>query len=65
LEVYRDAPVPQEIEHLVKRCMAKQVNDRFASVEELAREIDCLIALYPWSVEEAKGWWKIHGEDLG
>jgi tRNA A-37 threonylcarbamoyl transferase component Bud32 len=62
--VHRDEEVPQEIVDLVERCMAKSVEDRFASVDELAIELDSLISANPWSVDDARSWWRIHGEDF-
>ncbi|QEF99376.1 Serine/threonine-protein kinase PknB [Stieleria maiorica] len=65
ISVHRDQDVPEEIVAVVKRCMAKSVDDRFATVDELAAELDRLIADYPWSVEEARSWWRIHGSEVG
>lgn len=64
IEVHRDAAVPAEIDQLVKRCMAKNVDDRYGSIEQVAGELDALIASYPWSVEESRGWWRIHGSEI-
>ncbi|WP_149497267.1 serine/threonine protein kinase [Roseiconus lacunae] len=63
--VHRDEEIPEEISGLVKRCMAKNVDDRFRSIDELAKHLDELIPKYPWSVEQARAWWRVHGEDLG
>ena len=62
--VHRDEDVPPEIIELVHRCMAKSVEDRFDSVDELAIELDALISENPWTVDEARSWWRIHGDDL-
>jgi len=63
--VHRDEAVPHEIEAMVKKCMAKRIENRFASIEELADELDRLVARFPWSIEEARAWWRVHGDDLG
>ncbi len=65
ISVHRDQDVPEEIVAVVKRCMAKSVDDRFATIDELAIQLDRLIADYPWSVEEARSWWRIHGSEVG
>lgn len=64
IDVHRDDEVPDEIAQLVKRCMAKNVDDRFSTVDQLAVELDQLISAYPWTVEQARSWWRIHGEEL-
>lgn len=63
--VHRDDDVPAEIEQLVRRCMAKSVDERFSTVDELAHELDRLISVHAWTVEQARMWWRIHGDDLG
>ncbi|MCS7470714.1 protein kinase [Stieleria sp. ICT_E10.1] len=63
--VHRDQDVPEPIVALVKKCMAKSVEDRFSTIDELALELDRLIAMHPWSVEEARSWWRIHGSEVG
>ncbi|QDV44846.1 Serine/threonine-protein kinase PknB [Stieleria neptunia] len=62
--VHRDQDVPEPIIALVKKCMAKSVDDRFATIDDLALELDRLIAAHPWSVEEARSWWRIHGDEV-
>jgi tRNA A-37 threonylcarbamoyl transferase component Bud32 len=64
IDVHRDGPIPPEIDQLVKRCMAKHPDDRFGTVDALARELDVLIATFPWTVEEARAWWRVHGAEL-
>ncbi|MCA9138632.1 MAG: serine/threonine protein kinase, partial [Planctomycetales bacterium] len=63
--VHRDDEVPEEITAMVRRCMAKNIDDRYATIDQLAMELDHLIYSYPWSVDEARSWWRIHGDDLG
>ncbi|MEO1617409.1 MAG: serine/threonine protein kinase, partial [Planctomycetota bacterium] len=61
--VHRDEEIPEAITELVERCMAKRVDDRFATIEELALELDRLVATYPWTAADAKKWWRVHGDD--
>ena len=64
ISIHRDETVPQDIVDMVNRCMAKQVDDRFASANELGEHLDQLREKYPWSARDAQRWWKIHGEEL-
>lgn len=64
MSVHRDQAVPQELVQLVGKCMAKHADNRFATVEELSAEVDRLRDEHPWTADEARGWWKIHGEDV-
>ena len=64
LGVHRDEKVPEEIVSLVKKCMAKSMDDRYQTIDELESEIDNLIQCFPWGVDEARSWWRIHGEEI-
>ena len=64
ISVHRDEEIPDEVTSLVDRCMAKNVDDRVSTVDELARRLDELIPRYGWSVEQARAWWRIHGEEI-
>lgn len=62
--VHRDQTVPEELVQLVNRCMSKSTSDRFQTIESLAGELDQLIKMYPWSVDQSRSWWRIHGEEI-
>ncbi|MCC9601800.1 serine/threonine protein kinase [Stieleria sp. JC731] len=64
IAVHRDEDVPEKVAAFVKRCMAKNMDERFGSIDELAKQLDELIREYPWSVEQSRAWWRIHGDDL-
>ncbi|MEO1527687.1 MAG: serine/threonine protein kinase, partial [Planctomycetota bacterium] len=64
IRVHRDEDVPSDIESMVQRCMAKSFDDRYQSVEELAAELDQLISKYPWTIDQARSWWRIHGDEI-
>jgi tRNA A-37 threonylcarbamoyl transferase component Bud32 len=64
LDIHRDAAVPEEIVWFVERCMAKRVEDRFQTVGEVAEVLDRLIQSYPWTVNDARNWWRLHGPEL-
>ena len=63
IATHRDGEVPAEIDEMVMRCMAKSSDDRYPSIEELSRVVDQLRSLYPWSVEDARVWWRTHGDE--
>ncbi|KAA5545934.1 serine/threonine protein kinase [Roseiconus nitratireducens] len=62
--VHRDETVPRQIDALVRRCMAKRAEDRYQTIDDLAKDLDRLIALFPWTVDDARGWWRVHGEEI-
>lgn len=64
IDVHRDEIVPQEIVDLVNRCMAKNVDQRFESIDALGEHVDALREKFLWSTKDAKSWWRIHGEEL-
>ena len=59
--IHRGEELPDEISDMVVKCMAKSSDDRFATMEDLSTAVDQLRTEYPWSVEEARQWWKTHG----
>ncbi len=61
IAIHRNEPIPADVNQVVMKCMAKHADDRFASINELSRVIDQLRIQYPWSVDEARVWWKLHG----
>ena len=62
METHRGEPLPQAIVDLVDRCMAKKPEDRFARVEDLSAAVDRLLTEYPWTTQDAREWWGLHGE---
>lgn len=63
LSLRRDEPVPDDLRRLVMKCMAKSPEDRFDSIHDLARAIESIQARYPWTVDQAREWWKHYGDD--
>jgi serine/threonine-protein kinase len=49
--------VPDDVEGVILRCLAKRPEDRFQSVEELARGLDQCLCAGAWSQERAAQWW--------
>ncbi|TWU04899.1 serine/threonine protein kinase [Stieleria varia] len=64
IATHRDESVPDDINEMVAKCMAKSVDDRFSSIDELAARLDELRQQYSWTVHEAAGWWRIHGSEV-
>ncbi len=63
IAIHRNEDVPSEISDLVLKCMAKNADDRYSTIQELSRVIDYLRSRFPWSVDEARVWWKHHGNE--
>ena len=51
-----DRPVPNELERVILRCLAKSPNDRPQSARDLLQGLD-LIPTDRWGEEEATKWW--------
>jgi eukaryotic-like serine/threonine-protein kinase len=56
------SPVPESLERVVLRCLAKQPSDRPASATELIGLLDGVALTDSWSRDEAEQWWHEHGE---
>lgn len=50
--------LPQELERIVLRCLAKSPADRYQTVEELAQELAACEGSGDWGPEQAAKWWK-------
>jgi serine/threonine protein kinase len=55
--------VPEPLERLVMRTLAKRPGDRPASVVELRRELEALDLARSWTAERAREWWAEHQRD--
>ena len=55
------AAVPDALDGLIARCLAKAVEDRPASAAEVAAELDRLLASAPWTNQQARAWWEARG----
>jgi serine/threonine-protein kinase len=48
--------VPAALEAVIRRCLAKQPSERYASAEELDRDLDAC-GVEEWTEAEARAWW--------
>lgn len=53
-----DVSIPQELDDLVFRCLAKDPSDRPDSVTEIIATLDRIRPASPWSESDAASWWK-------
>ena len=50
-------PIPDELDAIVMACLAKNPSDRPQTARELARRLDAVPVLEPWTAERARDWW--------
>ena len=53
----RGAPLPERLEDVVMRCLAKLPQERFPTVAALSAVLDMIAEEWPWSAEEARACW--------
>jgi serine/threonine-protein kinase len=53
--------VPDELDQLIARCLAKSIEQRPASAAEVAAELDRLLVAAPWTNQQARAWWEARG----
>jgi len=51
--------LPEDLERIVMRCLAKQPQDRFPSVEALDAALSDCEAAGRWNQDQARAWWRI------
>jgi len=51
-------PMPQALDDLIMRCLAKKPADRPASADEIAAELDRIELDRPWGQADAREWWE-------
>lgn len=52
--------IPEDLEAIVMRCLAKKPTDRFPNVEELDAALASCINKRDWNSSKAEAWWKHH-----
>ncbi len=54
---HRDG-IPEDLERIVLRCLSKSPEDRYQTVDELARDLAACENAGDWGPEEAARWWR-------
>lgn len=52
--------VPDALDKILMKCLAKAPVDRFQTAQELADALDGVALDDPWTEERAKRWWSVH-----
>lgn len=50
--------IPEELERIILRCLAKSPADRYQTVDELAEDLEACEVESPWGPKDAARWWK-------
>jgi serine/threonine-protein kinase len=53
--------IPEDLEHVVLRCLAKDAADRFADAEGLDRALRACACSEDWDQDRAARWWREAG----
>ncbi len=53
--------VPQDLERIIMRCLAKKPDERFQSVEDLRNALLSCDSAAQWTQNDAVAWWQDHG----
>jgi eukaryotic-like serine/threonine-protein kinase len=53
-----NAEVPEDLERVILRCLAKRPEDRFQNVEALEKALSRCAVAYQWTQLDAACWWK-------
>ena len=56
--------IPEELDRIILRCLAKNPADRPHKAQELERQLASCAARIPWSQDEARRCWEQHQVDL-
>jgi serine/threonine-protein kinase len=51
--------IPQDLEMIILRCLAKSPKERFAAVEDLDRALAKCVCANEWTEERAAEWWHV------
>jgi serine/threonine-protein kinase len=56
-----ERPIPDALERLVLRCLAKEPGDRPQTAMELLQRLDDVPVPSPWTEDRAREWWRRQG----
>jgi hypothetical protein len=54
----RGEPIPEALEQVVLRCLAKEPGERFQTAQALASALVLLESEHPWTLEDARRFWE-------
>ena len=60
----RGEPVPNDVANLIIKCMAKNPEDRFHSIEEFVLRLEQIQISHPWTADDSRHCWKIQSDHL-
>jgi len=63
MSTHRGEDVPDSLMGFVRKCMAKSLDERYQSIQELSSAIDKMRVFHGWTGEDADTWWQIHGNE--
>lgn len=55
-----DRDIPEALQDLLSRCLAKNPDKRPQSADQVLREVEALMLDFPWTQEDAQNWWQQH-----
>jgi serine/threonine protein kinase len=50
--------IPAELDHLIVGCLAKQLDDRPPTIDDVLGVLERLATVYPWEQSQAQRWWR-------
>lgn len=50
--------VPESLQAIIRRCLAKQPAERYATADELAQALEASEGARSWQIDDARGWWR-------
>ncbi|PQO38686.1 hypothetical protein C5Y96_02035 [Blastopirellula marina] len=53
-----DRVIPDALQDLISRCLAKDPKDRPQSADEVLKEVEKLMIDFPWTQQDAADWWQ-------
>ncbi|MEW4564971.1 serine/threonine-protein kinase [Bremerella sp. JC770] len=53
-----DRIIPDALQDLISRCLAKDPKDRPQTAEEVLKEVEKLLDDFPWTQQDAEDWWE-------